>query len=171
MDGISTVWSWKKLENHEHFVFYLLLKVSVSFEWRSFFIEMQGNQERGLKEDRNVYASAEDKTRRNLLANISPVRSLRSGLGEGELHFSPTSFSLLFSNTVSDLMETRPLCMKCNASCLIACTQTLFYFSFRSFRKHRRAKRACENERGARERKIKNYFLLLPPLPPCAGGQ
>ena len=36
---------------------------------------------------------------------------------------------------------------------LIACTQTLFYFSFRSFRKHRRA---CENERGARERKVKN---------------
>ena len=46
----------------------------------------------------------------------------------------------------------------------LACTQTLFYFSFRSFRKHRRASEgserartssARENERGARERKIK----------------
>ena len=34
----------------------------------------------------------------------------------------------------------------------LACTQKLFYFSFRSFRKHRRAR---ENERRARERKIK----------------
>ena len=147
--------------------FYLFVKVSVSLEWSSFLIEMQGNQERDLKKDRNVCASAEEKTRRNLLPNISPVKSLISGLGEWGLEFliqfSPTLFSLPFSNTVSDLIDTRPLCMKCNASCQIAYTQTLFYFSLR---KHRRAKRACENERGARERKIKNYFLLPPPPTP-----
>ena len=34
---------------------------------------------------------------------------------------------------------------------LLAYTQTLFYFSFRSFRRHRRA---LENERGAREASI-----------------
>ena len=53
----------------------------------------------------------------------------------------------------------------------LACKQTLLYFSFRSFQKHRRAR---ENERGARERKLKYvyfYFLLPPPLLPCAGGQ
>ena len=38
----------------------------------------------------------------------------------------------------------------------VACTQTLFYFSFRSFGKHRRAR-----ERGARERKINNFLILL----------
>ena len=43
----------------------------------------------------------------------------------------------------------------------IACTQTLFYFSFSSFRKDRRAKRARENKRGARERKIKNVCRHL----------
>ena len=37
----------------------------------------------------------------------------------------------------------------------IACTQTLFSFPFRSFRKHRRAR----------------AILLPPPLPPYAGGQ
>ena len=40
----------------------------------------------------------------------------------------------------------------------LACTQTLFYFSFRSFPKHRRAQ---ENECRARERKI-----ILPHLYP-----
>ena len=41
----------------------------------------------------------------------------------------------------------------------IACTRTLSYFSFRSFRKHRRA----------RERKIKNVYFLFPsPLSPRA---
>ena len=44
------------------------------------------------------------------------------------------------------------------------------YFSLRSFRK-RRLDIARKIERGGRERKIKNYFLLLPPLPPCTGGQ
>ena len=44
----------------------------------------------------------------------------------------------------------------------LACTQALFYFSFRSFTKHRRARE--RSERGARERKI------TLPLPPCAGG-
>ena len=56
----------------------------------------------------------------------------------------------------------------------VVCTQPLFYFSFGSFRKHRRAgersERASESEgegdRGARERKISS-----PTLPPCAGGQ
>ena len=45
----------------------------------------------------------------------------------------------------------------------LACTQALFYFSFRSFTKHRRARE--QSERGARERKI------TLPLPHCAGGQ
>ena len=44
----------------------------------------------------------------------------------------------------------------------LACTQALFYFSFRSFTKHRRARE--RSERGARERKI------TLPLPLCAGG-
>ena len=44
------------------------------------------------------------------------------------------------------------------------------YFTLRSFRK-RRLDIARKIERGGRERKIKNYFLLLPPLPPCTGGQ
>ena len=50
-----------------------------------------------------------------------------------------------------------------NIGCLIACAQTLFYFSFRSFGKHRRAR-----ERGARERKI-NIFFFPHLCPPCAG--
>ena len=49
---------------------------------------------------------------------------------------------------------------------LLAYTQTLFYFSFRFFRRHRRAR---ENERGASARSV--YFLRPPPLLPCAGGQ
>ena len=48
----------------------------------------------------------------------------------------------------------------------LACTQTLFYFSFRSFRKHRQAR-----ERSIVATLFHVYFLLLPPLPPCAGGQ
>ena len=56
-------------------------------------------------------------------------------------------------------------------SCLLlACTQTLFYFSFRSFRKHSwKHHWARENERGERERKI-IIFSSTPPLPYCAGG-
>ena len=45
----------------------------------------------------------------------------------------------------------------------LACTQPLFYFSFRSFTKHRRARE--RSECGARVRKI------TLPLPHCAGGQ
>ena len=54
----------------------------------------------------------------------------------------------------------------------VVCTRPLFYFSFRSFRKDRRAgeqserARESEGERGARERKISS-----PTLPPCAGGK
>jgi len=54
----------------------------------------------------------------------------------------------------------------------LACTQTLFYFSFRSLGKHRRARKRgghaseSESERGARERKITS-----PTPTPCAGGQ
>jgi len=81
------------------------------------------------------------------------------------------------------------LCFKARLSAkLLACTQTLFYFSFRSFRKHRRAKRVCKNECGAQERKInigelaskvsvqeqawstrkKNKFFFFPhPYPPA----
>ena len=44
---------------------------------------------------------------------------------------------------------------------IIACTQTLFYFSFRYFGKHRSAKERdehmSESEHGARERKIIVY--------------
>ena len=49
----------------------------------------------------------------------------------------------------------------------VVCTQPLFYFSFLSFRKHRRAgersERASESEgdRGARERKISSPTLPL----------
>ena len=43
-------------------------------------------------------------------------------------------------------------------SVLNSCKQTLFYFSYRSFQKHRRA---LENERGARGRKIKNVYRHL----------
>ena len=39
----------------------------------------------------------------------------------------------------------------------VACKQRMFYFSFRPFQKHRRAR---ENERGARERKIPTTTLL-----------
>ena len=42
--------------------------------------------------------------------------------------------------------------------CRLPCTQTLFYFSFRSFRRHLRARK---NERGARERKIENVCRHL----------
>ena len=42
----------------------------------------------------------------------------------------------------------------------LACTQMLFYFSFRSFHKH---------QRGRRWRKKTIFFS--PPLPSCAGGQ
>ena len=42
----------------------------------------------------------------------------------------------------------------------IACTQTLFYFSFSSFRKDRRAKRARENERGATKNKTKQTNFI-----------
>ena len=41
-----------------------------------------------------------------------------------------------------------------------ACTQTLFYFSFRSFRKHRRACERSERARTSAERE-KHYFLVL----------
>ena len=42
----------------------------------------------------------------------------------------------------------------------VACKQTLFYFSFRSFQKHRRARsRARENERGARERNLPRFIF------------
>ena len=50
---------------------------------------------------------------------------------------------------------------------LLARTYTLFYFSFRSFRKHRRA---CERSERVRK-KNKELFSSPPPLPPCAGGQ
>ena len=44
---------------------------------------------------------------------------------------------------------------------IIACTQTSFYFSFRSFRIHQReqerGEHVSESERGARERKIIVY--------------
>ena len=53
----------------------------------------------------------------------------------------------------------------------IACTQTMFYFSFRSFRKHRRARERSERTRTSAEREKEIYFLLTPLLPPCAGGQ
>ena len=42
----------------------------------------------------------------------------------------------------------------------------LFFFSFFSKTSaSSRAKRACENKRGAREGKIKNVYFLLPPTP------
>ena len=48
---------------------------------------------------------------------------------------------------------------------LLAGTQTLFYFSFRSFQKHRRAR---ENERGARARalagNISSAVYILSPV-------
>ena len=74
--------------------------------------------------------------------------------------------------------DTSVSCARPVLSCshyFLACKQTLFYFSFRSFQKHRQARE--RSERGARERKINNiffifvYFLLPPPPPPCAGGQ
>ena len=40
----------------------------------------------------------------------------------------------------------------------LACTQALFYFSFRSFTKHQRARE--RSERGARERKITLRYPL-----------
>ena len=45
---------------------------------------------------------------------------------------------------------------------VLACKQTLFYFSFRSFQKHWRVKWARENERRAQERKIKIFFFPHP---------
>ena len=53
----------------------------------------------------------------------------------------------------------------------LACKQKLFYFSFRSFQKHRRARERIERARTNAQRAKENvYFLLSPPLPPCAGG-
>ena len=46
---------------------------------------------------------------------------------------------------------------------VLACTQTLFYFSFCFFQKHLQATRARENESGARETKI--FFFTLTPTP------
>ena len=43
----------------------------------------------------------------------------------------------------------------------IACTETMFYFSFRSFRKHRRAR---ENERRGRERNLSSSSPTTTPL-------
>ena len=45
---------------------------------------------------------------------------------------------------------------------VLACTQTLFYFSFCFFQKHLQATRARENESGARETKI---FFSTDPYP------
>ena len=59
----------------------------------------------------------------------------------------------------------RLLCLPLRSPSVLACTQTLSYFSFRSFRKHRRAKRACENKQGAREGKIKKGFFSSSPTP------
>ena len=45
----------------------------------------------------------------------------------------------------------------------LACTQTLFYFSFRSFRKHRRARERSERRaRGARKKNIERLFFSSP---------
>ena len=44
---------------------------------------------------------------------------------------------------------------------VVACKQT-FYFSFRSFQKHRQVKWACKNEHRAQERKIKIFFFPHP---------
>ena len=51
--------------------------------------------------------------------------------------------------------DTQNYCKRNN----LACTQTLFYFSFRSFRRHQRVRE--QSERGARERKIKNVCRHL----------
>ena len=45
----------------------------------------------------------------------------------------------------------------------LACTQTLFYFSFRSFRKHRRAReRSGRGARSARKKNIERLFFSSP---------
>ena len=60
--------------------------------------------------------------------------------------------------------------------CRLACTQTLFYFSFRSFQRHLRACERSERARKKNKERLKTSleemrfikFLLPPPLPPCA---
>ena len=53
----------------------------------------------------------------------------------------------------------------------IARIQTLFHFSFRSFRKHWQAREPSEASADREKKEIIIIFLLPPPLPPCAGGQ
>ena len=46
--------------------------------------------------------------------------------------------------------RTNSLSLPFRIPATLACTQTLFYFSFPSFRKHRRAKGALESERATK---------------------
>ena len=46
---------------------------------------------------------------------------------------------------------------------MLACTQTLFHFSFRSFRKHRRARERSDCARTSAEREIEKFSFLPTP--------
>ena len=61
----------------------------------------------------------------------------------------------------------RLLCLPLRSPSVLACTQTLSYFSFRSFRKHRRARERSERARTSeeREKESKNKESLFSSSP------
>ena len=59
--------------------------------------------------------------------------------------------------------DLTPVSNVCEA--MLACTQTLFYFSFRSFRKHRRARERSDCARTSAEREIENFSFSPTPTP------